>query len=285
MDQDQRSSVQIWYQLQGHVQWPRGLHIRYWTDNLIQVHQDGEVTGSVHWSDLQRWLPDIHHGRDTGDLARPRDANHYHGYGRQLYQDSHKKLSTSERRTSMRPSVKNWVRKIRKKPTCTISTILLWVIPTRNYRRRRHWMPPFRRSRQTKKLSDILLFSGSSAYLININNTPSSLSAWWPDDYTKYSSIQTRTQQITWSGPEKHRGSMRREMGSKIIYPSHVNDFERILYDDKKEADTEGEKILCSILYLKNSDKCSFSKKRSVSRTTKFWKNNNIWGLLLRYIS
>ena len=45
----------------------------------------------------------------------------------------------------------------------------------------------------------------------------------------------------------------------KILYPLHVKGFYTLTDSDKKEAETEGEEIICKILYLENSDKDRFS--------------------------
>ena len=45
----------------------------------------------------------------------------------------------------------------------------------------------------------------------------------------------------------------------KLIYLSHVTGFDRLLYDDNKEAETAGEEMLYAILNLENSDKCRFA--------------------------
>ena len=44
----------------------------------------------------------------------------------------------------------------------------------------------------------------------------------------------------------------------KIVYPLHITEFDAILDDDKKDADTSGEYIICGILYLENSEKSGF---------------------------
>ena len=49
------------------------------------------------------------------------------------------------------------------------------------------------------------------------------------------------------------------EHGMKILYTLHTNGFDLFLYNDKKEADTSGEEILCATLNLENSDKARFA--------------------------
>ena len=44
----------------------------------------------------------------------------------------------------------------------------------------------------------------------------------------------------------------------KIIYPLHINGFEILEDNHKKEAEIEREEILCAILYLENPDKVRF---------------------------
>ena len=45
----------------------------------------------------------------------------------------------------------------------------------------------------------------------------------------------------------------------KIIFPLHTTGFDLIQENEKKEADKEGEKRLCAILYLENPDKARYS--------------------------
>ena len=54
------------------------------------------------------------------------------------------------------------------------------------------------------------------------------------------------------------------EHGMNILYPLHVTGFDTMSDDDKKEAETVLEEMLCTILYLENSDKDRFDdlKKR-----------------------
>ena len=54
------------------------------------------------------------------------------------------------------------------------------------------------------------------------------------------------------------------ENGMKLVHPLHVTGFYALQYDGKKEAYIPGEEMLCSILYLKNSDKARLAelKKR-----------------------
>ena len=114
----------------------------------------------------------------------------------------------------MSPSVRNWGKKMCMKLTCTGSTIILWVRPRINFRRRRNQTPPFRWSRQ----ADTLLYNWwcliSSASKKNLSNTPWGLYAYLPGYYTTPSSIQTRTRPITCSGFGMHRSSMRHVMGA-----------------------------------------------------------------------
>ena len=55
------------------------------------------------------------------------------------------------------------------------------------------------------------------------------------------------------------------EHGMKILFPLHNTGFYSLQEDYKKEAENSGEEMLCTILYLKKSDKTSFAdlKKRS----------------------
>ena len=50
----------------------------------------------------------------------------------------------------------------------------------------------------------------------------------------------------------------------KIRFPFHNNGFDSLQEDEKKEAEKAGEEMLCTILYLENSDKSRFAdlKKR-----------------------
>ena len=50
----------------------------------------------------------------------------------------------------------------------------------------------------------------------------------------------------------------------KIWFPLHNTGFDSLQEDEKKEAEKAGEEMLCTILYLKNSDKARFAdlKKR-----------------------
>ena len=45
----------------------------------------------------------------------------------------------------------------------------------------------------------------------------------------------------------------------KILYPLNVTGFDALSDDEKKEAYTEGEEIICAILYLENTDKARFN--------------------------
>ena len=105
----------------------------------------------------------------------------------------------------MRPYVINWGRSMYMKPTCTISTILLWFIPTSNCRIRWHQAPPLRWSIQAEILLDTKLSSISSASRTNIHNNPSGLYAWLPGDYTKTSSVYTITWPITYHDQPPHQ--------------------------------------------------------------------------------
>ena len=49
------------------------------------------------------------------------------------------------------------------------------------------------------------------------------------------------------------------EHGMKIIYPLHVPGFYTLTNNGKKEAEIAREELLCTILYLENSDKSRFS--------------------------
>ena len=82
-------------------------------------------------------------------------------------------------------------------PTCTVSTILLWVRQKINRRRSWYHMPPSRWSIQANTLSDTWLSSISSDFQTHMNNTPSSVYDWQKDDYTIPSSTPTRTWPIT----------------------------------------------------------------------------------------
>ena len=50
----------------------------------------------------------------------------------------------------------------------------------------------------------------------------------------------------------------------KILLPLHTNVFYSLQENDKKEAETAGEEILCEIIFIENSYKARFSdlKKR-----------------------
>ena len=54
------------------------------------------------------------------------------------------------------------------------------------------------------------------------------------------------------------------EHGMNILYPLHFTGFDVLKDHDNKESEISGEKMLCAILYLENSDKTRFSdlKKR-----------------------
>ena len=54
------------------------------------------------------------------------------------------------------------------------------------------------------------------------------------------------------------------EHGMNIRFPLHNTEFDSLQEDEKKEAEKEGEEMLCTILYLKNSDNARFTnlKKR-----------------------
>ena len=114
----------------------------------------------------------------------------------------------------MRPSIRNIGRKMCMEPTCTISTILLWVRTMRNWRRRRHRKPPSSRSMKSNTILYSWWSSRSSAYQINMDNTPSGLYSCIPDDYTTPSIIQTRKRPITCSDSVMRRRSTKREMGA-----------------------------------------------------------------------
>ena len=116
-------------------------------------------------------------------------------------------LPTSKRGTLMRPSVRNWGRKMCMKPTCTRYITLLWVRPMSNCSIRRHWTSPPRWSIQANILSDNSLSSRRSASPTNLKNTPSGLCAWQPVDCTTPSSTQIRTHPIPYSGSGIHRRS------------------------------------------------------------------------------
>ena len=47
--------------------------------------------------------------------------------------------------------------------------------------------------------------------------------------------------------------------GMKIIFPLNNTVFDSLQEDERKEAEKSGEKMLCAILYLENSDKSSFA--------------------------
>ena len=49
------------------------------------------------------------------------------------------------------------------------------------------------------------------------------------------------------------------EHGMKIRFPLHNNGHDCLQEDEKKEAKETGEKMLCAILYLENSDKARFA--------------------------
>ena len=44
-----------------------------------------------------------------------------------------------------------------------------------------------------------------------------------------------------------------------ILYPLHFTGFDVLKDHDNKESEISGEKMLCAILYLENSDKTRFS--------------------------
>ena len=44
----------------------------------------------------------------------------------------------------------------------------------------------------------------------------------------------------------------------KILFPLHTNGFDLLNEDERNEAKTSGEEMLCKILYLENSDKAIF---------------------------
>ena len=44
------------------------------------------------------------------------------------------------------------------------------------------------------------------------------------------------------------------EYGMKILYPLNVTGFDKLSDYEKKEAETAGKEMLCTILYLENSD-------------------------------
>ena len=56
----------------------------------------------------------------------------------------------------------------------------------------------------------------------------------------------------------------------KIIYPLHVTSFDTLSDDEKNEAETAGEDMMCSIIYLDNSYKARFMTSRSTPKTTMF---------------
>ena len=45
----------------------------------------------------------------------------------------------------------------------------------------------------------------------------------------------------------------------KIIFTLHNTGFDYLKKDEKKEVENSGEKIICVILYLENSDKARFA--------------------------
>ena len=49
------------------------------------------------------------------------------------------------------------------------------------------------------------------------------------------------------------------EHGMKIRFPLHNTGFDSQQEDERKEAEKEGEEMLCTILYLENSDKSRFA--------------------------
>ena len=49
------------------------------------------------------------------------------------------------------------------------------------------------------------------------------------------------------------------EHGMKILFPLHNNGFDYLQEDEKKEVEKTGEEILCTILYLENSDQAKFA--------------------------
>ena len=49
------------------------------------------------------------------------------------------------------------------------------------------------------------------------------------------------------------------EHGMKIFFPLHYTGFGSLKEDDKKEAEELGEEMLCTILYMDNSDKARFA--------------------------
>ena len=48
------------------------------------------------------------------------------------------------------------------------------------------------------------------------------------------------------------------EYGTKILYPVYATSFDALQDFEKKEAETEGEEMRYTILYLENSDKSRF---------------------------
>ena len=52
------------------------------------------------------------------------------------------------------------------------------------------------------------------------------------------------------------------EHGTKIIYPLHFTSFDALPYNDKAEAETAREEMICTILYLGKSDNTCFDDVR-----------------------
>ena len=52
----------------------------------------------------------------------------------------------------------------------------------------------------------------------------------------------------------------------KIIYPLHVTGFDTLPDDENNEAETAGEDMMCSIIYLDNSYKARFMTSRSTPK-------------------
>ena len=47
--------------------------------------------------------------------------------------------------------------------------------------------------------------------------------------------------------------------GNKILFPLHNTGFDSLQEDDKKEAEKAWEEMLCTTIYLENSDKARFA--------------------------
>ena len=54
----------------------------------------------------------------------------------------------------------------------------------------------------------------------------------------------------------------------KIIFTFHRSGFDSIQENENKEAEMPGEEMLCTILYLENSDKARFADLKSVLKMT-----------------